>query len=507
MIKPTNYPNSTDADITLLLEGTYPFVMGGVSSWVFQLMTSLPQYRFAIIFLGGKQSDYNKIYYTFPKNLVHFETHYLFDEESEESDFVIDTNNDVTSEITALHNQFNVNSAGSELSKLLQNELFSKQHLTKEKFLHHQCSWDYITNNYLQKCPHIVFPKYFWSVRNMHIAIWKIAAILKKAPKTRVLHSISTGYAGFLGALMHFEYRYPFILTEHGIYIRERRIDLLNQWCGLERQSEYINAATQEYLTNMWIRFFEVLGKIAYVAASPIISLFEAYQKEQIDNGAKKENTLVIPNGVSIAHSNFLPRNSINSVSPTIALIGRVVPIKDIKTFIKSMIIVIRAIPKAHAWIIGPTNENQEYFDECKEFVNVLGLTENIQFLGQQKIDDFLPKIDLLVLSSISEGLPLVLLEGFAAGIPAIATDVGACRELIYGKSKEDQALGESGSVVEIANPTALGKEILSFSQDASRWKKAQIAGLERVKRYYSQSHVLENYINVYEKAFQSWQG
>jgi glycosyltransferase involved in cell wall biosynthesis len=321
------------------------------------------------------------------------------------------------------------------------------------------------------------------------------------------LHSISTGYAGFLGALMHFEYGYPFILTEHGIYIRERRIDLLNQWCGLEREPNYINTETQEYLTNMWIRFFEVLGKIAYVAASPIISLFEAYQKEQIDNGAKNENTIVIPNGVSVEHHSAPPRDHINAINPVIALIGRVVPIKDIKTFIKSMIVVIDAIPNAQAWIIGPTNEDQEYFEECKEFVKILGLAVNIQFLGQQKINDFLPKIDLLTLSSISEGLPLVLLEGFSAGIPAITTDVGACRELIYGKSKEDRALGESGSVVEIANPTALGKEILNFLQDVPRWKKAQIAALERVKRYYSQTQVLENYINVYEKAFQSWQG
>jgi glycosyltransferase involved in cell wall biosynthesis len=44
-----------------------------------------------------------------------------------------------------------------------------------------------------------------------------------------------------------------------------------------------------------------------------------------------------------------------------------------------------------------------------------------------------MPKIGLVVLSSISEALPLVLLEGFAAGVPAVATDVGSCRQLIYG--------------------------------------------------------------------------
>ena len=45
------------ADITLLLEGTYPFVRGGVSGWVHQIIEGLPQFKFSLIFLGSKVSD------------------------------------------------------------------------------------------------------------------------------------------------------------------------------------------------------------------------------------------------------------------------------------------------------------------------------------------------------------------------------------------------------------------------------------------------------------------
>ena len=51
------------ADVTLLLEGTYPFVSGGVSSWVHQIITGIPERTFAVVFIGGSQSMYDRIRY------------------------------------------------------------------------------------------------------------------------------------------------------------------------------------------------------------------------------------------------------------------------------------------------------------------------------------------------------------------------------------------------------------------------------------------------------------
>lgn len=68
---------SKSVDICLLLEGTYPFVRGGVSSWIHQMISGLPQYSFHIIFLGGHPDFYGKPAYKFPKNVKGFEIHYL----------------------------------------------------------------------------------------------------------------------------------------------------------------------------------------------------------------------------------------------------------------------------------------------------------------------------------------------------------------------------------------------------------------------------------------------
>ena len=62
-------------------------------------------------------------------------------------------------------------------------------------------------------------------------------------------------------------------------------------------------------------------------------------------------------------------------------------------------------------------------------------------------------QLDVVVLTSLSEGQPLVILEAYAAGLPVVATYVGACRELIEGGDEADRALGPSGIVTRVANP------------------------------------------------------
>ena len=64
------------ADIALLLEGTFPYVSGGASSWSNQIQRAYPQYRFALVFLGSRRSDYGAFRYQLPDNVVHFEEHY-----------------------------------------------------------------------------------------------------------------------------------------------------------------------------------------------------------------------------------------------------------------------------------------------------------------------------------------------------------------------------------------------------------------------------------------------
>jgi hypothetical protein len=70
--------SSQDIDILILAEGTFPYVKGGVSTWIYQLITGLPDIKFGVIFLGSRPEDYGNIKYELPENLKHLEVHYLF---------------------------------------------------------------------------------------------------------------------------------------------------------------------------------------------------------------------------------------------------------------------------------------------------------------------------------------------------------------------------------------------------------------------------------------------
>lgn len=187
-----------------------------------------------------------------------------------------------------------------------------------------------------------------------------------------------------------------------------------------------------------------------------------------------------------------------------VGLIGRVVPIKDVKTFLRAMRGVISAMPNAEGWIVGPEEEDPEYVSECRSLMASLGLEGKVHFLGFQRIQDILPKLGLMVLTSISEAQPLVILEAWAAGTPVISSDVGSCRELIEGGSAEDRDLGMAGKVVAIADPQATSAAILELLRSPARWKAAQAAGLLRVNRYYTEALMLQRYRDLYQAAMEN---
>ena len=67
------------ADICLLLEGTWPYVRGGVSSWIHQMILGLPEFTFSVLFIGGQRSAYTSRRYEVPANVLHIEEVYLED--------------------------------------------------------------------------------------------------------------------------------------------------------------------------------------------------------------------------------------------------------------------------------------------------------------------------------------------------------------------------------------------------------------------------------------------
>lgn len=501
---------ATGCDIMLLLEGTFPFVSGGVSSWVNQIIRAFPDIQFGICFIGSRRSDYDGARYALSDNVVHFEAHYLH--EARPATAPPRKRPDAAAafvQMEELHQALRTphrdrpdpGSLSAGMATLLPL-LSAGQPLDETAFLHSEASWRYITAQYRNFCTDPSFVDYFWTVRIMHAPIWTLARIAEGLIPAQCYHTVSTGYAGLLGAMLKQRSGRPLFLSEHGIYTKERKIDLFqSEWIADNRGVFEKDAAQLSYFRDLWIRFFEALGTICYDSADQITALYEANRQRQVRDGAMAARTRTIPNGVNLARLATLRRQRPDAPPPVLCLIGRLVPIKDVKTFIRAMRSVVSLMPQAEGWIAGPADEDPEYARECINLADSLGLKNKVRFLGFQKIDTLLPQIGLVVLSSISEALPLVLLEGFAAGVPAVATDVGSCRQLIYGQGDEDQALGAAGEVVGIAEPQALAAAAVALLRDPVRWQAAQRAGIARVERYYTEQMMFDQYRQLYRDA------
>ena len=104
------------------------------------------------------------------------------------------------------------------------------------------------------------------------------------------------------------------------------------------------------------------------------------------------------------------------------------------------------------------------------------------------------------MLTSISEAQPLVLLEAGAVGIPSVATDVGSCREILFGRSDESPPLGAAGAVVRLSDPEATAQAVARLLLDAEWYAEASAAIRERVRCYYQERDVMVAYGERYAR-------
>ena len=487
------------ADVCLILEGTYPYVKGGVSSWVHALIVGLPDVTFALLAVSSERATKAEVKYELPPNVVSFAEvfiHELIDDPgrrcpASEKHAAWQTMKDFhLTRGAERHTHAEALLAATADPK--------RQALSVHDAFYSEDAWKFVLDRYDAQAKGTSFIDYFWTWRAVHAPLFQ--TLIAEIPPARVYHAISTGYAGLLGVVAKLRTGRPLLLTEHGIYVRERAIDIARaDWIYEEPQRVRVAKPGTNPLKETWINFFVTLGELTYRAADAIVTLFAGNERLQHELGADPARTRVIPNGVDPQHlAPLRKRRRPPGTRPRrVGFIGRVVPIKDVKTLIKACSIVAVRLPDAEFWIVGPTDEDPAYHRECEDLARSLGVTR-LEFLGSRDIKTIFPDLDVMVLTSVSEGQPLTILEAACAGVPTVATDVGACRELIEGRLPEDVALGPSGVVTGVGDPVQTANAILKLLDDPAFHARAAAAGAERVDRYYRQAQVLASYRALY---------
>jgi polysaccharide biosynthesis protein PelF len=496
-------------DVCLLLEGTYPYVSGGVSTWVHQTITALPEIQFSLFFIGSQKEHSVKYKYTLPSNIIAIEEVYLH----EPSMGVVrgSVDDDLVHQVVHDIRQLVLKRDMSQEAKLVLSLSQSIQKLGRQcdfnSFWKHPALWTLVTEIYETLAPDEAFIDFYYAVAALFEPVWKLIIGCDRVPPARMYHSLCTGYAGFAAGLASTNYGSCFLLSEHGIYVRERIADLQKaRWIidsPVVRPSLFRNPGM---LRMLWIEFFQVLGRFAYQTSNYVTSLFEKNAKSQVEFGAEPKRIEIIPNGINVSDPDFYQlrgkrrsKRQTQSNRMNVGFLGRVVQIKDVKTLLKSARLVIDELPDAQFLIAGPMDEEKEYAEECLALTRHLGLEDNVKFLGPQKIMEFLQELDIMLLTSISEGLPFVVLESYAAGIPIVSTDVGACRELIEGRPEENPPHGPAGFVVPVGDAEMLAHAMVRILRDPQLGDQMGEAGRLRAENYYSNTQVVKRYRQLYQ--------
>ena len=465
--------------ICIISEGCYPYTVGGVSGWLHSMIQTFPKQEFILLSIIANREQSGKFAYRLPENVTEVHEVYLEDLDwgsankrhksrlnKREYHALRSLLLDQEVEWSALFDYFR------------DNEVSINQLLMGEDFYHA------VVDCYNLQYPDIVFSDFLWTMRSMYLPLF--LALSTEIPKADVYHAVSTGYAGIVGSMGKHFYKSQFILSEHGIYTREREEELI--------KADWV----QQTYKNIWIRQFKKMSKVAYETADVVTGLYGHACELQQELGCDKNKTIITPNGIDYKKFENLPtvkpenRGFIN-----VGAILRVAPIKDVKTMIQAFAYAKKRCPRLKLWIMGPYDEEPEYAAECFKMAEQLELSD-IEFTGRINVTDYLGWMDMTILTSISEGQPLTILESFAAYVPVIATDVGNCRGLLYG---EDDDFGKAGILTHIMNIEEIANAMIYLAENPEERRRMARVGYRRLMRKYKIEDMKKTYEGIYRKA------
>jgi glycosyltransferase involved in cell wall biosynthesis len=255
--------------------------------------------------------------------------------------------------------------------------------------------------------------------------------------------------------------------------LREKRIDVLHthlyQAGILGRMAGTVArvpaVVTTEHALTSWKKRRHILLERMLI---PFTDRYHATCTAVIENrirvdGLPKKKLVLIPNGVDTTV--FYPkpkpvalRHSLGADKAKVfGTVARLTPVKGIEFLLKASQKVLKEVPDSRVFIVGDGPLKEKLMNYAAE----LGISEKVKFFGQRdEVPELIHMMDVFVLSSLREGLPLSLLEASACGKPIVATRVGGNSDIVID--------GVTGFLVPQEDSDSLAEKILMLLRDDS---------------------------------------
>ncbi len=266
----------------------------------------------------------------------------------------------------------------------------------------------------------------------------------------------------------------PVVMTVHtAMRIDSRYHEVVDPYSLAEKvQSMYFSPLLESQL----LRISDIV-----TAVSPSVA------NELTEYGIDSSKVKVMWNGVN---EKSFPTNKNEKLEKYVLYTGVLRARKGLFDLIKCAIIVSKIIPDAKFVICG----TGPLLQKLKEQVKSAGLEQKVVFLGRvdrKKLIKIYQGATIYVVSSIYEGLPTVILEAMACGLPVVATDIGGNRDLISSNV--------NGLLVPPRSPEIMAQMIMELWNDEKLRKKLGDCARKTIMKKYTWDMITDNFINVYE--------
>jgi polysaccharide biosynthesis protein PelF len=486
--------SSSPISVLLATEGTYPFARGGVSTWCDRLTHGLPDINFRL--LAVVTNPFEQLKYDLAYNVQevikvpqwgllqpaeyshHNPTSVVL------SHLWNTTPQTVTASFQPLFERFltflfSGDCNHQELGTLLLELQTYFQLHDYAATMNSKSAWNVFcqtASTTRQFRPAGTENPTFGELKQAYRLLYHLLIVLHfPIPKADVTHSSAASFCGIPCVLAKLVHTTPYLLTEHGVYLREQYLNLRN----------YIKSFFVRWFLYRLVRMVVQLNYHFADQVSPVCA-YNARWEEHM--GVSPGRIKVIFNGVD--PQKFHRRAREPRKRPLVATVGLIYPLKGQLDLISAADLPRRRYSNIDVRFYGNASDTK-YFDACRQRVSQLALEEHVTFPGPtsepQKIYS---NADVIAFTSISEAFPYVVVEAMLCGAAIVATDVGGVRE----------ALGDCGILVPAKSPQEIGDAVSFLLDNEAEREKLGHMARSRALQYFTEERFLDTYRTTYTK-------
>lgn len=475
--------------ILLTTEGTYPYASGGVSTWVHDLVTGMPEHEFVIGAVAG--NPHVTPLFDVPDNTSVLPIPLWGAERIDEyvvgaprpprfgraagrawerafCDRLLPAYGEVVSQMLGDGDPRRFGIALGDIAE------FCETYDLRTAFRDPRCWW--LLRSRLARDE--VFCKLPMAdavdlARSLYRYLIPLAV---PVPQVDVAHSSGAALCALPALATKLRTGVPFLLTEHGVYVRERVLQMVR---------DDVPTLRKALLSNL----YRAVARCAYAYADVVLPVCEYNTAWEHELGVDRDRVRVIYNGVDPAR---FPAREVTLDRPTVAFVGRIDPLKDVLSLITAMGLLRDRGQECLLRIYGP-DADRAYAARCRAAVVASGLQDSVSFEGStQDSARAYQQADVVALCSVSEGFPYTVVEAMMSGRPVVATAVGGIPE----------ALGRADLLVEPQDPQALADRLQQLLAQSSEQRSTIGEDLRRrAVELFSRDRFLGHYRDLYAES------